>query len=411
MASLLDEGGALLFDEGGGLLLDEAPDAVPDAAADVGTDFSIDLCVGWLRVAECVDGIFDGVIRNLAAGEFRLTGAINSLNFAGSYQLSDVDTIRVVRGITIVFAGYVNPVASGVGGLEIVKDAAGDMFTLTGSDAWSVLASRVAYPTPGTGPPWADSWDIRAGLASTVAASYILVNAGGVATADRQIPGLTVIDASVGASGSWSARLQPLDQLVARVCRDGGIVCRLDAGFTGALQATLRSPVDRSATCILSDQGDLTKIQIVDVPQSATFVIGGGQGQLTARTFATAGTATGVARREKFTDQNSLSTLTEVQQAANTTLALAASTLTVRAEVADVAAMRYRYMIDYDVGDTIAVEVDQVRYPVPVESVTVHVGPDRAVIRPVLGDASPDLVTGLLRDIAGLQSHFDTQIA
>lgn len=373
--------------------------------------FSIDLCVAWVKVAEVVDGVFDGVVRNLAAGEWRLAGAVDALVFSGGFDLADVDTVRVVRDASVVFAGYVSPVASGIGGLEVVKSALGDTFTLTGQDAWSVLASRLVWPTPSTVPPWASSWDLRTGTASTAAAGYILNNAGNLALAARQIPGLTVIDGVAGVSGSWSGRLQPLDQHVARICKEGGIVCRLAVDFAGAVQVTLRSSLDKSTTIVLSDQGDLTNIQIIEVPESTTFVVTGGQGALNTRTFTTAGTATGAARREMFSDQSSLSTSTELQQSADATLAFAAATLTVRAQVADSAALRFQYLIDYDIGDVVAVEIEEVRYPVAVESITVHVSAVRSVIRPVLGAASSDLVTGLIRDVANLASRFDTQIA
>lgn len=372
---------------------------------------TIDLCVAWVKVAECVDGAFDGVVRNLVAGEWRLSGAVDALDFTGGFELADVDTVRVVRDASVVFAGYVSPVASGIGGLEIVKSAAGDQFILTGQDAWSVLASRLSYPTPSTEAPWVDSWDVRTGLASTVAAEYILFNAANLALPARQISGMSVVDGATGITGSWSGRLQPLDQLVSRICKEGSIVCRLAVSFTGALQVTLRAAVDRSTTVVLSDQGDLTRVQMINTPESTTFVVAGGQGALNTRTFTTAGTASGAARREIFSDQSSLSTSTELQQSADATLAFAAATLTVRAEVADSAALRFQYLVDYDIGDTVAVEIEDVRYPVVVESVTVHVASDRAVIRPVLGDASPNLVTGLIRDVANLASRFDTHIA
>lgn len=383
----------------------------PEPPAFPGHLYSIDLCVGWVKVAEAPAAVFDGVIRNLILGEWRLTGSVDAISFQGSYDLADVDTIRVVRDNDIVYSGYVAPVASGVGGLHVVQGTDGERFTLTGADAWSVLSSRVAYPSPLTGPPWAASWDIRTGVASTVAAGYLTANTGGGTTADRQIPGLTVIDGAVGTAGSWSARLQPLDQLIARVCRDGGITCRLAVNYAGALTVRLVAPNDRRATVVVSDQGDLTNLEHVRVPSSATFVIAGGQGLLTSRTFATSGTATGIARREVFSDQTSLSTLAEVQQAANTVQALAAATLTVRAQITDAAAAGLRYLFDYDIGDTISVEVEDIRYPVVIGSVTVHVSPERQVIRPVLGDATPDLVVGLIRDIADLQSRFDTQVS
>lgn len=385
--------------------------AAPEPPAYPGHILSIDLCVDWVRVAEAPACVFDGVVRNLAAGEWRLSGSVAALVFDHAWKLTDVNTIRIVRDVDIMFSGYVDTVESGVGGLEVTEDVQGERFVLTGTDVWSVLASRVAYPSPLTGPPWAAPWDIRTGIASTAAAGYITANTGGGTTVDRQIPGLSVIDGLVGLSGAWSARLQPLDQLVARVCKDGRIVCRLRVDYAGAVTARLVAPYDRRASVIISDQGGLTKIQRLRIPLSASFVIAGGQGNLTARTFATAGTTTGKNRREVFSDQSSLSTLTEVQQAANTKLIGSQATLTVKAEVTDAAAAKLQYLVDYDVGDTVTIEIDDTRYPVVVESVTVHIEPGRSVIRPILGDAAPDLVTGLLRDVADLQSRFDTQIS
>lgn len=372
--------------------------------------FSIDLCRAWVKIAEAPGAVFDGVVRNLIKGEWRMTGAVDPIAFQGAYTLADVDTIRIVRDNSVVFSGFVAPVASGVGGLEIIHSDDGEQFVLTGPDAWSVLASRVCFPSPLTAPPWAASWDVRTGLASTCAAGYITANTGGGTYVDRQIPGLTVIDGLAGTAGSWSARLQPLDQQVARVCRDGGITCRLAVDFAGALTATLRSPNDRRATVVVSDQGDLTNIDHFHVPAKATFVVSGGQGDLTARTFATAGTATGAARREVFIDQSSLSTAAEVQQSATTELVGSGATITVRADITDAGAAGFRYLIDYDIGDTIAAEIDSIRYPAVIESVKIHVSPDRQVIRPVLGDATTNLVTGLIRDVAGLAARFDNQI-
>lgn len=372
--------------------------------------FSIDLCRNWAKIAEAPSAVFDGVVRDLIKGEWRMTGEVDAITFQGAYTLTDVDTIRIVRDQAVIFSGFVAPVATGVGGLEIIHSDTGEHFVLTGPDAWSVLASRVCFPSPLTPPPWAASWDVRTGVASTCAAGYITANTGGGTYVDRQIPGLTVIDGVAGTSGSWSARLQPLDQQVARVCRDGGITCRLAVDFAGALTATLQSPNDRRATVVVSDQGDLTNIDHFHVPAKATFVVSGGQGNLNARTFATAGTATGAARREEFIDQSSLSTAPEVQQSATTELAGSAATLTVRADITDAGAAAFRYLIDYDIGDTIAVEVDTVRYPAVIESVKIHVSPARQVIRPVLGDATTNLVTGLIRDIAGLAARFDNQI-
>lgn len=375
------------------------------------TSNTIDLCVSWDKVAECNTGTFDGIVRHLAVGEWSLTGFVDDIDFQSGYTLADIDTVRIVQGASIAFGGFVAPVASGVGGLDIVQAPTGDTFALKGADLWDPLASRVAYPTPTTDLPWAAGHDDRSGVASTVAAGYIRDNLGSGALAARQYPGLALVDGATGLSGTWSARLQPLDQLVARVCADGGITCRVRLGFDGTITYILGKVLDRRTTVVLSDQGDLTGIDMLSAPAVATFVVAGGQGDLAARTFATAGTATGAARREVFADWSSLSTPTEVQQAANSTLARDAASLTVQAQITDVAALGLTYLTNYDVGDIISVEIDLVRYPVVVNAVTIHVGVDRQVIRPVLGSGPVNVVAGLFSDVADLQSRFDTQIA
>lgn len=384
---------------------------IPTPDVDVGAPYSLDLCVGWVKVAEVVAGTFDGIIRNLALGEWSLTGYVADVDFQAGYDITDVDTIRAVQGSAIVFGGYVAPVASGVGGLDIQQTADGDTYTLKGADLWNVPASRVAYPTPATEAPWANAHDDRIGVASTVAAGYLRDNAGSGALAARQYPSIAIVDLATGATGTWSARLQPLDQLIARVCTDGGITCRTMLGFDGTVTFSFGAPTDRSATTVLSDQADLTSLHRVNTPAIATYVIAGGQGELTARTFAAAGSATGAARREVFSDQTSLATSTEVAQAASSTLAKDAANLTVQAQITDTTAQSLDYIADYDVGDTITVEIDQVRYPVVVNAVTFHFAKDRQVVRPVLGVGSLNIVAGLLTDVANLQARLQTQIA
>lgn len=375
------------------------------------TGLAIDLCVDWVRIAECTAATFSGVVRHLAAGEWSLTGSVDDVSIQDGYTLADVDTIRVSRDAIIVFAGYVKPASSGVGGLDIVASADGETFTLRGTDLWGILSARLAYPTPSTDPPWPDSHDVRVGVASTIAAGFIRDNIGSGALAARQVSGLGIVDGVTGLAGTWSARLQPLDELVIRVCRDGMITCRPSVAFDGTVTFTLGPTRDRTATLVLSDQGDLTMIHSVQVAPTATFVIAGGQGELTSRTFRTAGTASGAARREVFSDQSSLSSATEVQQAATTTLAVEAGGLTVSTQVADIAAERVAYLDDYDLGDVVSVEIGSVRYPVVVESVTIQSNVERSVIRPLLGDAALNPVLGLLRDVANLQSRFRNQIA
>lgn len=367
---------------------------------------SIDLCAAWRRIGEAPTAVFDGIIRHLSLGEWEMSGAVEALEFAAGYGIADVDTVRVVVDGVIVYAGLHAPVSEGsYGGTQIVLDAEGERFTMRGVDAWGVLASRVAYPTPLSNPPWPDGHDTRVGVASTVAAGYIEANLGVAALAARQVA-LSIIDSGSGLSGTWSARLQRLDELVARVCADGGITCRPTVAFDGTLRVALVAPSDRSNRTVLSDQGDLVSIERLIEPGSASYVIAGGQGELTGRTFATAGGGLGLARRERYVDARNLASAVEVGQQAATVLAESAGGVTVSATLSDSAAQRadMRYLADYEVGDVLAVEIGGVRRPAPVTAVVVSISAERQIVRPVFGPVGTDPLRALLRSVAALQS-------
>lgn len=376
------------------------------------TTYSIDLCTNWAKVGEAISGTFDGVVRDLAPGEWTLTGRTAAIDLEAGADLTTVDTVRVVDGNgVVIFGGYVAPATSGgVSGLTRDRSGLAETFTLRGPDLWGLLASRVAYPTPSTAPPWADAYDQRSGVASTVAAGYLRDNLGSGALAARQVP-LTIVDGVTGMVGYWSARLQPLPQLIDKVCTNGGITCRLAVTAAGVVAVTLGPVRDRTATCVLSDQGDLTSIHTVISPAVATFVVSGGQGSLAARTFVSAGTATGTARREAFSDQSVLATVAELQQSSDATLQASAASTLIDAVVTDEASQRFTYLRDYDIGDIVSAQIGGASYPVPVSTVTIHVAPDRTVVRPTLGTAVANDVKKLLLDVANLQSRFATQIA
>jgi hypothetical protein len=372
---------------------------------------SIDLCSDWRRIGEAPAAELGAKVRDLATGEWELTGALDALELSSSVSIGDVDTIRVVDGDRVVFGGYVAPIdAGGFGGLTITDNDQGRRFALVGPDMWAALASRFVYPTPSTSPPWADAHDVRTGLASTVAVEYLDANLGVTALHERQYPGAVLLDGLGGASGSWSARLQRLDEWIIRVCRDGGITCRPSIGFDGALRIYCGPVRDRSTRIVLTDEGDLTQITTVVAPAAATYVVAGGQGELTARAFAEAGGGWGVARREMFVDQTGIPTENELAQSAAAGLVAAGSRTAVAAVVADAAAQQLTFGRDYEVGDVLATQVGDVRYSGIVNSVAITIGPDRQVIRPVFDEVTTNPLTRLISAVGDLESTNRTNI-
>ena len=369
--------------------------------------WSIDLCTGFVRQDEVTTGSLQAVVRDLERGSWSLSVPRSELDVSPSV----VDSVLVWSDDgQLMFDGFVAPATSGFAGTELVDEGAGEMVTWSGVDGWGILGSRLAWPDPSSEPPWSVSHDVRSGFASSVAGGFISDNLGGSALADRQVP-LRLADPSIGSMGVWSARLQPLDALVARICREGGVRCWPRVAAGGELVVTFTVPVDRSATIVLSDQGDLVGTERRTSPAESTWSLAAGQGEGVGREFEVAASgATGLARRERLVQATSATSSVELGQIAGVDLADGAEAERVRTKVTESASQRWEWLVDYDVGDLVTVEVDEDRFVVPVTAVEITVEPGRQTAVPVLGDATGDMVDGLRRDVTGLAERFDRQV-
>lgn len=374
--------------------------------------YSVDLCDGFVKVGEATAFELTAVLRLLAVGEWQLSAPLVGLECADIGQVDSIivyDDSAVAR---IVFAGLIRKVGGVDGGVTRVVAAEGTRLEFRGVDIYGLLAQRQVWPTPTTASPWADSHDVRSGVGSTVAAGYITSNIGSAAVAARQVAGVTVVDPSVGASSTWSGRLQPLDQMVGRVCRESGIVCLATMTAPGAYRFLFQSPHDLSNTIVFTDQGDLEELSRLVAPATATYIVAAGQGDLTARSFAIADSgATGLDRVETIYENTNITTSPGLTTAANTELILQGEDIAVDGLVATGAAQRVRFIDDYQLGDWLGIEVDSVRYASQVEAVTFSLTAEHEVVRPVMGRASTNDALNVLRDVASIASRLDRQIA
>lgn len=387
-----------------------APRFIPATTIRDAPVYSLDLCTGFRKVGEGEAYQFDAVVRHLAKGQWKLTAPLSGVSCPDVDAVDSVIVWDQTEPARIVFAGIVRRVP-GVDGARVrVLTESDDSIEWTGVDLYGVLAQRQVWPT--TQWPFDQDYDVRSGVGSTVAAEYIAANMGSTAHVDRRVPNLTIVDASVGSSSTWSGRFQPLDEFVGRICRESGIGCTASMPSIGVIQYTLRALLDRSASLVISDQGDLESLSRLVTPAEATHVIGAGQGELSARAFATASTgATGLERVEQVYENTNISTPEGLVTATNTELALAAADVSVDGAIAESAAQQIRYLDDYHLGDWLGVEVDGVRYSSQVEAVTFTLSPEREVVRPVLGRSSTNRLSAVLRDVAGISSRLDRQIA
>ena len=361
----------------------------------------------WNTLHEVDAGEFRGVLRRNAPGPWRVRLPLDEITC--SCPIDDVATVRVLNGTRVVFSGWVARLDSAGGGVVRTISADERTLTLEGVDAWYPLTTRLAFPNPATGAPWSTATDDRSGLASTVAANYVLHNVGAPALVDRQWPDLVVSDPAVGPSVSWAARLQPLHRLVAEIC-GVDVVCRPVVDIDGQTVVRFALASDRSTSLVLSDEGELSDVQQSIVPPGVTWVLAAGSGTGASRQFAVASSAAaGLDRIEALTEQTNATTaqLPVAAEAVRRDLSVA---LSVDGQVTAVASRRYRYAIDYDLGDLLGVVVDRVRYATPVTAVQVEVTPERSVAVPALGTWSNDRLQGMRRDVLGLAERFDRSI-
>jgi len=374
--------------------------------------YTVDLCDGFTKVGEASAFELSAIVRLLAVGEWQLSAPLAGLDCP---DVGAVDSIIVYDDSAparIMFAGIVRKVAGVDGGVTRVVAAEGTTLEFRGIDIYGILATRQAWPTPTTVPPWAASHDVRSGVGSTVAAAYITANIGTGALAARQISGLTVVDPAIGATSTWSARVEPLDQKIGRICRESGIVCVATMTSPGVYRFLFQGAHDLSDSIIFTDQGDLEELSRLVTPSTATYVIAAGQGELTARMFATADTgATGLDRVEVIYENTNVTTPAGLQTAADTELVLQGEDIAVDGLVAADAAQRVRFLDDYDIGDWLGIEVDSVRYRAQVEGVVISLTAQREVIRPVLGRSTTNDALSLVRQVSGLESRFDNQVS
>lgn len=373
-------------------------------------NYQLDLCTNFVKVGEAESYQFEAIVRNLAVGEWILSAPTAGLT---APDLDAIDSVLMYNEAgQIVFAGLVRPYDGNEGGTLRTVDAESSEIEFSGIDLWGLLAMRRVWPDPATAPPWSTSHDVRTGVASTVAAEFIDANLGATAIADRQIAGLEIVDPATGLSSTWSGRLQPLSEMVANICRDAGLTCRADMRTPGAIRFVIGSPSDQSDRYLFTDQGDLEGVTRLVTPAQATHVLGAGQGELTARSFAVADSgATGLDRVEVVYENTNITTAGELLTATARELDLATEDAAVEAVLSSAASQSIDYLTDYQVGDRLGIEIEGVRYHPQVEAVRFSFSADRQLITPLLGRTSADPLKRLLSRVSSLQSQFDTQIA
>lgn len=221
-------------------------------------------------------------------------------------------------------------------GLVVVAETDDDAGTVTLQ--WvpddSILAAELAYTDTTADVPatavasTSAAQDTRTGTAGQVIAGFVGANIGPAAgVARRRYPWLTVPSsgslAGVGTSGTWSARDEPLIDVLQRVAAGTGVAWRLiqASASTVALQvwAPSTTPVARYSSTAGTVTGVRTRLERRATDE--VIVGGGGDGTSRARTRRSLTVPAGTVRRVQWALQGSSTSLSELRQAADQALA------------------------------------------------------------------------------------------
>ena len=331
-------------------------------------------------------------------------------NAVGEWSLNSWDNMLIPRGGGIIINRDGVDVFSGPGGaLEKLLNSKGRAYAYGGYDDLVYLAGRLAYPVV-SGPPYtAATHDVRTGACETVVKQYVNYNAGPGATTARQISGLTIeTDLAIGSTVTGRARFAPMLGLLQSLALAGG-----DLGFRMLNMAFgVYQPADLRTSIIFSeDLGNLLEYRYKESRPKTNYVICGGGGMGTSRTFTESGDSSSIVswgRIESFRDRRDTTDLTEMRQSVNEELANGASVFVLSFTPAN-NLPRMQYGTDYHMGDMITVVIEGVSISGIVRGVKVTVDDKGETVMPII--STPGVTTGLLQKtfskMDGLSSRID----
>lgn len=305
-----------------------------------------------------------------------LVGAkfIERFNAVGSWEItlrgdSPMAALLRAAGAGIVVTGpsgvFFSGPTTGATLRQTTEDPVGQ-WILSGVDDSTILYDRLAYPTPSVSDVTAQTsaYDVRSGTCSTVILGYVNDNIGTTASTARKISNLTMsTDPAIGGTVSYSARFDTLQSVAYKLAWATGLGFQvLQSGSN--LVFSVYQPVDRTASVRLDIYNN--RLDSSDYGYTApevTRAIVAGEGSNTNRVFLEVTTASStdaesvwVRRIERFVDSRSTSDTTELTVAGQAELADKGMTVTgLSVAPRDMDSMRY--LIDWNLGDSVSVVV------------------------------------------------------
>lgn len=261
----------------------------------------------------------------------------------------------------------------------------------SGPDDLIYLEDLLAYPVPG-GPPYtSQAYDVRSGAAETVMKAYVDFNAGPNAKPERQVSGLIIeTDSALGESVTGRARFGELLELMQSLAIQGG-----GLGFRIVdMEFQIYQPNNKTSSIILSpDLGNLEAFSYRAKAAKGNYVICGGGGEGTARTFAEKGDSASIVRYggriEIFWDRRDTTDVAELNAQIDEELAKKAESTSLAITPIDIENMVF--FEDYNLGDQVTVKVDGEAIQDVIREAQIKVIGGRESVKPVVSSKGVQL--------------------
>ncbi len=363
--------------------------------------------VGQLIGADLVGAQF--ILRFNNAGEWRLRIPATS---------ALVDDLRT-PGFGVILTGPDGVLISGpVLSAKLVQsqDDLEGAWEIEGSDDTLILQERLAYPEPDNAnvATQAVTNDIRLGNAETVLKGYVdanLVSGPSV----RRVAGLSVgTNLNRGATVRGNARFRNLQELLYDLAQAGGIgydIRQLDTG----LVFDVYEPVDRSASVRLDIENNrLRSSEFAYAAPLLTRAIVGGAGEALDRLFREVNTSESTEaevlwgrRIEQFIDDRGTEELDQIDQKGLEALVDEGKTrITMSVTPSDNLTMLYG--VDWNLGDTVTVVVNDIEATAVVYEVGLAIQADGVYLAATVGNPTPQTFESRL---AAQQADHDQRIS
>lgn len=266
-------------------------------------------------------------------------------------------------------------------------------WTIEGVDDSVILSDRLAYPTPASADVTAqtDAYDVRSGAAETVLKEYVSANLVD-GPASRVVNGLVVAaDEARGNTVLATARFDMLQELFYGLAQTGELgysIIQVD----DELVFDVYEPSDVSAFVRMDvDNGLLSSSEYVYTAPALTRAIVGGPGEAVERLFYEGTTAesttaeSGWARRiERFVDARGGNEAGALEQTADEALVDDGKTR-VELAVTPSNSETMRYGVDWDLGDTVTVVVNELEATAVVTEVGIAIDSDGVYVLATVG--------------------------